>query len=89
MICSRVEKRWIVVLIVNNDLQIRRFTPFAQELFKIKPSDVGRSITDFHLGLSAEELEKAIRSVTTKFVAATQEVSGGKVVFMKCVFNPT
>jgi two-component system, chemotaxis family, CheB/CheR fusion protein len=29
------------VLIVNNDLQIRRFTPFAQEIFKIKPSDVG------------------------------------------------
>jgi two-component system CheB/CheR fusion protein len=66
------------VLIVNNDLQIRRFTPFAQELFKIKPSDVGRSITDFHLGLSPEELEKAIRNVTTKFVAATKEVSGGQ-----------
>ena len=66
------------VLIVNNDLLIRRFTPFAQELFKIKPSDVGRSITDFHLGLSAEELEKVIRNVTTKFVAATQEVSGGQ-----------
>ena len=66
------------ILIVNNDLQIRRFTPFAQELFKIKPSDVGRSITDFQLGLSAEELEKAIRNVTTKFVAVTQEVSGGQ-----------
>jgi len=66
------------ILIVNNDLQIRRFTPFAQELFKIKPSDVGRSITDFHLGLSAEELEKAIRNVTTKFMAVTQEVSGGQ-----------
>ncbi len=66
------------ILIVNNDLQIRRFTPFAQELFKIKPSDVGHSITNFHLGLSPEELEKAIRNVTTKFVAATQEVSGGQ-----------
>jgi two-component system, chemotaxis family, CheB/CheR fusion protein len=66
------------VLIVNNDLQIRRFTPFAQELFKIKPSDLGRSITDFHLGLSSEELERAIRDVTTKFVAATKEVSGGQ-----------
>ena len=66
------------VLIVNNDLQIRRFTPFAQEFFKIKPSDLGHSITDFHLGLSAEELEKAIRKVTTKFVASTQEVSGGQ-----------
>jgi two-component system CheB/CheR fusion protein len=66
------------VLIVNNDLQIRRFTPFAQELFKIKPSDVGRSISDFHLGLSAEELEKAIRNVTTKLVAVTKEVSGGQ-----------
>jgi two-component system, chemotaxis family, CheB/CheR fusion protein len=66
------------VLIVNNDLQIRRFTPYAEQLFKIKPSDVGRSITDFHLGLSGEELEKAIRNVTTKLVANSQEVSGGQ-----------
>jgi two-component system CheB/CheR fusion protein len=76
------------VLIVNNDLQIRRFTPFAQELFKIKPSDVGRSITDFHLGLSSEELEKAIRNVTTKFVAATQEVSGGQGRFYEMRIQP-
>jgi len=76
------------VLIVNNDLQIRRFTPFAQELFKIKPSDVGRSITNFHLGLSAEELEKAIRKVTTKFVAATKEVSGGQGRFYEMHIQP-
>ncbi|HTY75745.1 MAG TPA: CheR family methyltransferase, partial [Candidatus Nanoarchaeia archaeon] len=68
----------LTVLIVNNDLQIRRFTPIAQELFKIKPSDLGRSITDFHLGLSEEDLEKLIRTVTTKFVGVSQEVSGGQ-----------
>ena len=45
---------------------------------KIKPSDVGRSITDFHLGLSEEELEKLIRTVTTKSVGVSQEVSGGQ-----------
>jgi len=76
------------VLIVNNDLQIRRFSPFAQELFKIKPSDVGRSITDFHLGLSSEELEKAIRNVTTKLVATSQEVSGGQGRFYEMHIQP-
>jgi nitrogen fixation/metabolism regulation signal transduction histidine kinase len=68
----------LTVLIVNSDLKVRRFTPYAQEIFKIKPSDVGRSITGFQLGLSTEELEKAIRNVTTKLVPITQEVSGGQ-----------
>ena len=33
------------VVIVDNELKIRRFTASAQELLKISPSDVGRSIT--------------------------------------------
>jgi two-component system CheB/CheR fusion protein len=48
----------LTVLIVNNALQIRRFTPVAQELFKIMPSDVGRSITDFHLGFQRRNWRK-------------------------------
>jgi two-component system CheB/CheR fusion protein len=32
---------------VDEDLRLARFTPEVQQLFKIKPSDVGRSIEDF------------------------------------------
>ena len=78
----------LTVLIVNSDLKVRRFTPYAQEIFKIKPSDVGRSITDFQLGLSAEELEKAIRKVTTKLEVVSQEVSGGQGRFYEMHIQP-
>ena len=34
------------VVIVDNDLKIRRFTASAQELLKISPSDIGQPITE-------------------------------------------
>jgi two-component system, chemotaxis family, CheB/CheR fusion protein len=62
------------VVIVDNELKIRRFTVSAQKLLKISPSDVGRSITDFNLGVHDVDLGKTISNVTTKLTAVTQEV---------------
>ncbi len=62
------------VVIVDNELKIRRFTVSAQKLLKISPSDVGRSITDFNQGVHAVDLGKTISNVTTKLNAITQEV---------------
>ena len=62
------------VVIVDNDLKIRRFTVSAQKLLKISPSDVGRSITDFNQGVHAVDLGKTISDVTTKLADVIQEV---------------
>jgi two-component system CheB/CheR fusion protein len=37
----------IPTVFVDEDLRLARFSPEVQQLFKIKPSDVGRSIEDF------------------------------------------
>ncbi len=36
----------IPIIMVGNDLRIRRFTPLAEKLFKLIPADVGRPLTD-------------------------------------------
>ena len=35
------------ILFLNNDLQIKRFTPASRNLFNLIPSDIGRPIGDF------------------------------------------
>jgi two-component system CheB/CheR fusion protein len=62
------------VVIVDNELKMRRFTVSAQKLLKISPSDVGRSITDFNEGVHAVDLGKTISDVITKLTAVIQEV---------------
>ncbi len=34
------------LLLLDKDLQLRRFTPLAEKLFKLMPADIGRSIND-------------------------------------------
>ncbi len=54
------------VVIVDRDLRIRRFTSSAQELFKISPSDVGRSIITINSVVYNANLEKIIADVISK-----------------------
>ncbi|MBI3542804.1 MAG: PAS domain-containing protein [Deltaproteobacteria bacterium] len=37
---------FIPIIIVDNDLGIRRFTPLASKLFNVIPTDIGRPLTD-------------------------------------------
>ena len=64
------------MVIVDYDLKIRRFTASAQELLKISPSDVGRSITNVNPGVPVEDLEKTIIDVITKLTVVCREVAG-------------
>ena len=64
------------VIIVDSELKIRRFTASAQELLKILPSDIGRSITFFNSGIQILDLEKSLLDVITKLSVVNREVSG-------------
>ncbi len=63
------------VIIVDNNLKIRRFTAPAQRILKISPSDVGHSIIDVNLGVHIADLEKTINDVITKLNAVNREVN--------------
>jgi sensor histidine kinase regulating citrate/malate metabolism len=67
----------IVTIFLDNDLHVRRFTPGADELFKLIASDVGRPLSDISSDLfypkMLEDTQKVLRTLifSEKQVAAT------------------
>jgi two-component system CheB/CheR fusion protein len=51
------------LLMLNNELQIRQFTPLTQRLMNIRSSDLGRPINEIRLNLSIENLEPILLDV--------------------------
>lgn len=53
----------IPIIIVDNDLHIKRFTPTARKVMNLIPSDVARPIDDIKLNVDISNLDKMILSV--------------------------
>jgi two-component system, chemotaxis family, CheB/CheR fusion protein len=53
----------IPIIMVSNDLRIRRFTPMIERIFNVIPSDVGRPIGDFRPNLSVPNLDQLMMEV--------------------------
>ncbi|MEA5626482.1 chemotaxis protein CheB [Nostoc sp. UHCC 0251] len=53
----------IPILILTNDLRIRRFTPMAQRLFNLIPADAGRPLSDIRANIDIPNLEPLILEV--------------------------
>jgi two-component system CheB/CheR fusion protein len=60
----------IAIVMVASDLRIRRFTPMAEKVLNLIPTDVGRPISDIKPNIDCPDLEKligeSIDSVTTQ-----------------------
>jgi two-component system CheB/CheR fusion protein len=63
----------IAVVMVGRDLQIRRFTPPAQKLLNLLPTDLGRQLSDLRPNLDVQDLgvlaREAIESVSSMELA--------------------
>lgn len=70
----------IPILIVGEDLRIRRFTPATAQIMKIVPSDVGRSLSDIKLNLKDVDLERLSAHVMETFGTVEQKLTdaGGR-----------
>ena len=66
----------IATLFLDDDLNIRRFTTEMQEIIKLIPSDVGRSINDIVSKLKYDSLKKDCRHVIKTLVFKELEVQG-------------
>ncbi|MEH2148893.1 chemotaxis protein CheB [Nostoc sp.] len=53
----------IPILILTSDLRVRRFTPMAQRLFNLIPTDAGRPLSDIRANLNIPDLESLILEV--------------------------
>jgi two-component system CheB/CheR fusion protein len=63
------------VLFLDSDLRIRRFTPLAGELFRLRKSDIGRPITDFRHRLDSEGLVEDAQRVLDEGEPVTHDVT--------------
>ncbi len=59
------------IIMVGNDLRLRRFTPMAEKLFNLIASDIGRPITDIKPKIDVPGLDKLIIETIETFT--TQE----------------
>jgi two-component system, chemotaxis family, CheB/CheR fusion protein len=64
----------IPILMLANDLLIRRFTPMAQQLFNLIPTDIGRPFSDIRSTLDVPDLETMILEVIDTLQTKEQEV---------------
>ncbi|MCW5805125.1 MAG: PAS domain-containing protein [Deltaproteobacteria bacterium] len=64
----------IGVVFLDRELNIKRFTPRAQDLFHIIPSDVGRPLTDLTHRLEDADLAATARSVLDTLRTVEREV---------------
>jgi two-component system CheB/CheR fusion protein len=53
----------IPIMMLGNDLRIRRFTPVSEKVMNVIPSDVGRPITDIKSNLKVPDLRQLIMRV--------------------------
>ena len=64
----------IPILMLENDLRIRSFTPMAERLFNLISTDVGRPLSDIRVNLEIPNLEPMILEVMETLNTKEQEV---------------
>jgi two-component system, chemotaxis family, CheB/CheR fusion protein len=64
----------IAIVIVSSDLRIRRFTPMAERVLNLIPSDVGRPIGHIKPNIDCPDLEQLTLDVIESVVAQEREV---------------
>jgi two-component system CheB/CheR fusion protein len=64
----------IPVVMVSNDLRIRRFTPAAQKLLNLLPGDIGRRLGEIRPNLDVEDLEGLAREAIRRASPQQREV---------------
>jgi two-component system CheB/CheR fusion protein len=64
----------IPIVMLGNDLRVRRFTPQAERIFNLIPSDVGRPIGDIKPRIDAPDLEQLLVEVIDTASARERDV---------------
>ena len=62
------------ILMLGSDLRIRRFTPMAEKLMNLIPTDIGRPIKDINSNLLVTDLEEMLIDVIDNITTKEREV---------------
>lgn len=63
----------VPILMLGNDLTIRRFTPMAERLFNLIPADVGRRLSDLSRAILVPDLDASVREVIENLTPIERE----------------
>jgi two-component system CheB/CheR fusion protein len=64
----------IPILILGSDLHIRKFTPTAEKILNVIPSDIGRPVGDIKRKIDVPDLEEMVSDVITNLGVRTEDV---------------
>jgi len=64
----------IPIVMIGNDLTIRRFTPMAEKIFNLLPTDLGRPLNHIKPNINVPNLEQLLLEVVDTLVTKQQEV---------------
>lgn len=64
----------IPIVMVSRDLRVRRFTPVAEKVFNLIPTDTGRPISDIKPNLQVDDLSRLIAQVIDSLTPHESEV---------------
>ncbi len=64
----------VAIIMLNNDLTIRRFTPMAERIFNLIPSDTGRRLSDLNRNIIVPDLDESIQQVVDDLATVEREV---------------
>src|SRR5205085_7125152 len=66
----------VAIVMVSRDLRIRRFTPMAERLLNLIPTDVGRPLADLRVNFIIPDLQSVIHEVMSTLSAKELEMHG-------------
>jgi two-component system CheB/CheR fusion protein len=64
----------IPIIILGDDMRIRRFTPQAEVAMNLIPADIGRSLKDIKLNIEVPDLEAMVLRVIKTLIAEERDV---------------
>ncbi len=78
----------IPIIMVDRNLRVRRFTPLAQKLFNLIPTDLGRPISDIKPNLQIDDLAGLIARVIDTLAPFEGQVQGKDGVWQLLRIRP-
>ena len=64
----------VAIVMLGSDLAIRRFTPEAQKVLGLLPTDIGRPFENINAGLDIPDLQQVVRGVMSNFIPVERAV---------------
>jgi two-component system CheB/CheR fusion protein len=62
------------IIILGHDMRIRRFTPMAEKVLNVIPTDIGRPLTDININLNVRDLPHLMSEVVDSLTIKELEV---------------